>query len=305
MRGRWRVLGDDGGQRGQGVVALERRASLERGPQRDPERPQVGRRRGRLAVGALGGDVRRRPHHHPGGGQRRVAVEVGDAEVAEHGPPAAGAAAEHDVPGLDVAVQDPGRVRRGEPGQQVDTDRGDLVRGQHPPLGDDVVQRARRQRLHHDPGSAVLLHDVEDRHRAVGGDPGRGARLAHRPGAQGLALRGVDAGWGDDLLDGDGTLQHLVAAGPDDAHPAPAEHLGEPVPAADEAAVSGGNHARRRLGGRRGVRRHPVDVSRARSGPPPGPPCSGFRGRSAAPARPGGRGAGRATAWSPRPGPAR
>ena len=60
-------VGDDGRQRAERVVGLERRPALDGGVEGRAERPQVDRRAGRLAAGALGGHVGGGAEEHAGG----------------------------------------------------------------------------------------------------------------------------------------------------------------------------------------------------------------------------------------------
>jgi hypothetical protein len=230
---RWRVRREHGGERLQGALAGERRDALGRDPEGDAERPQVGRRGRAVAASPLGRDEGRRADQRAGGGGRRVAQQPGDPEVGEDGVAHLRRPAEHDVRRLDVAVQHAGGVRGVQRVEQPQAERGDLRGGQRPALRQLVGEGARRQPLHDHPGLAVLLHDVVDEHRRRRRQPCRRPRLVQGPLPRlgDLLLR--QAGRAQHLLDGDRPAQQLVLRGPDDAHPASAQHGLEPVPPGD------------------------------------------------------------------------
>ena len=184
-----RVLVRDRGQDGQrGVPVVERAVPFHRRVQGGAQRPQVGRRAGRLAADPFRRGEPGGAHHHPGLGEPGVALQGGDAEVGQHGP---AVRAEQHVARLDVTMQDAGRVRAAQRAEQPAAQIRGLLRGQRAVLGHDLLQRAALDQLHHDPRAAVgLLDHVEDGdHRGVV-QPGRGARLAQRALVQNPGLLG-------------------------------------------------------------------------------------------------------------------
>ncbi len=101
-----RIGGDDRGHRCGGVAAVVVGAlPLHGGVQSGAERPQIRGRRGRLTEDSFRCEKGRRSHHHPGLGERGIAIEGRDAEVSQHRPAVAG---EQHVGWLHVAVQHTG-----------------------------------------------------------------------------------------------------------------------------------------------------------------------------------------------------
>ena len=109
-----RVLEHDLEQRRVHLGARERRAPGEAVKEHAPERVDVGAGVDRAdPAGLLGCHVERRPHDHAGRGERILAVVLGDPEVDELGL-LDRSVDQHDVRGLDVAVDDAPAVRRPE-----------------------------------------------------------------------------------------------------------------------------------------------------------------------------------------------
>ena len=187
-----------------------------------------------LAAGLLGGEVLRGADDRRGLGHRvGVAHRPGDAEVHDLD---VAARRQHDVAGLDVAVDDPRTVAVV---QRREHARGDLQR----PLGEDlatlaqdVAQRPAGDELHDDVGlgdagpvGGGLLAGVVD-----GDDRGvverrRGLRLAAEPGLE----RRVAGEVGAQPLDRDDAAEPRVVALAHLGHAAAAEQLAELVAAAD------------------------------------------------------------------------
>jgi hypothetical protein len=101
--------------------------------------------------------------------------------------------------------------------------------------------------LHHQPGLAVLLHDVVHGRDVGVVEPGGGAGLAHRPFPEDAALLVAEIDREGDLLQGHLAFEHLVGRQPDRAHASAAQDVGERVATRDHAvAASGvGAHGRR------------------------------------------------------------
>ena len=203
----------------------------------DAERVDVGDRRRLLAAGLLGRQV--------GGGaddradlrEPRLLGGPGDPEVGEldgHLGRAAGRAADHhQVPRLDVAVDDPHPVGVLEAGAGLG---GDLDRGRR------LERAVALQEL--GPGAALdVLHDDEV---AAGVDAGvvdlddvrvdelgDGERLAAEAGDELLVVGEV---LGEDL-DGDGPLEHAIDGPVDGRHAAAAEAVAELVAVGDRGAA--------------------------------------------------------------------
>ena len=146
---------------------------------------------------------------------------------------------EQDVAGLDVAVHDPGPVRRAQRGEHAQADPGDLRRRLRAVLGDDLVQRPRWYVLHDDPRPRFLVDHVIDAYHVGMVQPVDRPRFAQSPGRRQVLLGGGEPGRRYDLLDRDIPAQHLVVPEPDPAHPAGAERPHQPVPLGDRRGWSG------------------------------------------------------------------
>ena len=105
----------DLGQQRRGGLGLEHRAAGQALEHHAAEREDVGARRDvARAAHQLGRHVAGRPDHRAGAGQlSRRAGQPGDAEV-EHLQPLDGAAGQEQIPGFDVAMDDPRAVRVGQ-----------------------------------------------------------------------------------------------------------------------------------------------------------------------------------------------
>ena len=122
----------------------------ERLPEQDADRPHVPGRAGDPAGEPLGRDVCERPGHVPHGGEGLGVLRLGQAEVEQpdRDPVPVG---EEDVRRLDVAVDDPARMRMREPLEN-------LRRRLH---GLRVAQLAGAQRVAERPPGRVLVRDVD------------------------------------------------------------------------------------------------------------------------------------------------
>jgi hypothetical protein len=224
-----------------GVVELARRPGLllDHLAQDQVGRSAVGRRAGqglverrsqavdvgpavevRFAAHLFGAHISRSPCQEALLGQAALdPLGAGQAEVGELGP--ARVVVDQDVAGLDVAMDQAGRMGRVE---RV----GDLghIRDDLPELGsrarpDPLSERRPRDRLHHQVRQAVGWVDHRmDGHGVVVAEPRRELGLADQPapvGRPGLL--------GPEDLEGDLPAQRLVPGPVDDPHPAPAELL--------------------------------------------------------------------------------
>lgn len=212
----------------------ERRPAVDRRIKRGAERPQVGGRAGVMTANALGREIVDRADDLAGPRDRRVSLDLGDPEVGEQDTAVPG---EEYVAGLDVAVQYAGRVRGPQRTQHPQPDSCRLPGLDAPRILDRVGERVALDQFHHDPRPAVVLQHVVhgDDGRVV--DPRGSARLGPGTGEQyGLiALGHVQRG--RQLLDRDGTVQHLVMRAPHPAHSAAPDGVDEPVTVREEQAL--------------------------------------------------------------------
>ncbi len=227
-------LGHHGGQRRDRGALVVGRGALDRRVQQAAERPQVGRRSGLVAAGALRRDVAGGADEHAGRGDGRVALDLGDAEVGEHDPAVVG---DQHVGRLHVAVQDALAVRGAQHVEHGEPDLGGAARLQQAVLPDDLGERLALDELHDDPGPVVLLDHVEHGHGAGVADPRDRLGLAQRPGDQPPLLLLVDVRREAELLDGDRTAEGLVLGPPHRPHAAAAEHVSQPVPPGEETCA--------------------------------------------------------------------
>jgi hypothetical protein len=144
------------------------------------------------------------------------------------------------VAGLHVAVDDPGVVGGVERGEQIQADRGHRGGRQRALRLEDLLQAARGDVLHHQPGLAALLHDVVDGRHARVVELGGGAGLAHRPLAEDVALLVAQFDGEGDLLHRDLPLEDTVGGQPDRAHAAAPQHVGQRVAARDDTVPTPG-----------------------------------------------------------------
>ena len=229
-----RVLGDalEHRQRARGA---ERRPAAAHHVQHAAEAEQVGPLVDRLAPGLLRRHVHRRAGDEPALRQAGVVGGAGQAEVGDLDP-LLDAALQQDVARLDVAVDQPQRVGRGQPPGDLPADPQHLRHLERPGPVELLLQRLAGDELHHQVGNRLLLDrvDVDD---VLVPDGGGGAGLAQEALA---GRRGGRQPRGHDL-DRDDALQHLVERPQDDAEAALAEDLQHlVVPQAAERAGPGG-----------------------------------------------------------------
>ena len=110
-----------------------------------------------------------------------------------------------------------------------------------PSHGQHLVERLRRDELHHDPGTAVFLGDVVDGDDAAVRQPRGGPRLAQRPLVGVAPLVRADQGRDDDLLDRDVTVKELVARTPHHAHGTTADGVLQVVSPGDDPSCHRGH----------------------------------------------------------------
>jgi hypothetical protein len=216
----------------------ERRAPRRREREHGGPGPPVARR-GRLRAGEhLGVEVAGRARDEAGLGQALVVDDLGDAEVDEH----RAGAREHDVAGLEVAVDDALGVDGTQRARQAVGQHDDLLGAERPVLADVLLEGRTVDELRDDEGLLVLHLGVDD-----AGDP----RVAHAVQEGDLAGQ-AGAGGG---VAGDVRVQELerdavavaVERLVDLAHATGADDAQEPVPA-DFPGRQGGAGRRSRQG---------------------------------------------------------
>jgi hypothetical protein len=199
-------------EEGDGAVGLERRAPAEQLVEHAPQGVHVGGGAGGLPEGALGREVEAGADDLPGGGERRPGVveEAGDAEVADL---EGAVGVQQEVGGLDVAVDDALRVRRGEPRGRLGGQIGHPAGGQRARRGQHPGEAVALDQLHHQVQPVVVLAEVEhaDQVRVVETPGGLG--LQAEPGGR----RGVGV-LGEQQLDGHRSGERLVVRPPDLSH---------------------------------------------------------------------------------------
>nr|WP_272828356.1 hypothetical protein [Sorangium sp. Soce836] len=235
---------------------LEEAPSLERHPrgeqliQHDAERPDVDARvdRPRRAE-LLRRHVQRRAEHDIRAGDEAVAGrprrrdDLGDAEIKHLEAHGAVAPARHEeVLGLEIAVDDPERVRLADRLARIEYVADRLADRERTTFAQERAQIHAFQVLHHDERSAGLeeIH-VEDADDVIAREPRGGARLAKktldRVGALGQPRVKE--------LDRDGLFEAKVPGGDDDAHAACAEDTLEPVFPPDDLPALEREHGKR------------------------------------------------------------
>lgn len=187
-----------------------------------------------MTAGPFRRDVRGGADEHAGGGDRRVPLDLGDAEVGEHDAPVLG---DQHVGRLHVAVQDALAVRRAQHVEDGEPDLGGPPRRQRAVLADRLGERLALDQLHDDPRAVVLVDHVVDGHRAVVADPCDRLGLTQGARDQPALLVLVDRGREPQFLDRDRAAERLVVGAPDRTHAASAEHLTEPVAPREETTV--------------------------------------------------------------------
>ena len=128
------------------LIGLERKPSGQHPEQDHAERVDVAGGERRLPGGLLGRDVRGRSEHRAGLGERARVAHVRDPEV---GDLRASLAVEEDVCRLEVAVDQPVRVRVSEPVGEVAGDPRRLLVGERAVVHELLLERPPGQELEH------------------------------------------------------------------------------------------------------------------------------------------------------------
>ena len=173
------------------------------------------------AVSLLRRHVRYRSESSPLFRQKGPAVEPRHAEISYL---RLAPGIEHDICRLDVAVDDILPVRFGEPCGNLHGDVDRLLEGQRA-IGDLFPEALAFYILHRDERLSVLLVDLEDRTDIRMIESGGRLRLADEA-FPGLLVTGELPG---KKLERYGAAQLRILRPVDDAHPAPAELLDDPV----------------------------------------------------------------------------
>ena len=255
---RWQLRVRVGGRRdrrahvrhrlGGGALSPERplpRQQLERD---DGEGVAVAGRGGALAARLLGSEIAGRTDD---GSRLGVGGEVGRARDAEVGDLDPVVVVEQEVARLDVAVDDPVRVRGVECGRGLAQPLERSADGLRSAALEPVGERAAGEVLHDDVGPPLVIADVEDGDRAGGvREPRDGERLAGEAPANRLVVR-VAVG---EHLDRDDPRQVGILGAIHLAHAAAGDALGVPVALWETALVhfdrvppSGQSKTRRRV----------------------------------------------------------
>ena len=181
------------------------------------------------ALHLLGRHVVGRPDQRAGHGVAvRRGVDFGDAEIGHFD---VAVAAQHDIGGLDVAVDDALGVSVIESRPSLAQDGEQPARFERLAGGHDVLEGRAVDILHRDISDAVLLgHVVNGDDVGMRQHPGR-AGLAEETLAQFLALlSAVDVAQADGF-DGDGAADGGIGGQVHDSHSAAADFLDDTVPA--------------------------------------------------------------------------
>ncbi len=215
-----------------GRLAAERRAAGRHRVEHAPQAEQVRAAVERLAPGLLRGHVRRRAGQgavlrHPRVVDGARQAEIGDLHPCQ-------LVLEHDVRRLDVAVDQPLRVGRGQARGDLHPDAQQLLQLERAELVDPLLERDPGDELHDQEGPAAPLADGMDRDDVRVADRRGRLRLAGEPptrGRVGRPLRGQH-------LDRHVSVQRRVLTLVDDPHPAPADAIHDLV-CAEAAEVVG------------------------------------------------------------------
>ncbi len=203
-----------------------------------------------LAAGLLGRHVLRRAGDDAGLGQTRVVGGAGEAEVDELD--ALDAVLQQDVRRLDVAVDQPDRVRRLEPPGRLHADPDDLLDGQRAGPVDPVLERLAGDVLHDEVRQPARGVDGVDGDDVVVTDRRGGLALAGEPAAG----RGARGQLGGEDLDRHEPIQRRVERLEDHTHPAAADDVDDLIRAdpAEMGGVVGGSEEVEGIVGLRRVR---------------------------------------------------
>ena len=188
----WRLLADSL-ERGHAGAGPERGLARAQGVEDAAQAEQVGPVIDRLAAGLLGRHVLGRPGHHARLGHRGVVHRAGQPEVGDLDP--LDAVLQQDVRGLDVAMDQPLGVGRGQGAGGLAADAEDLGQlGGLAPV-DQILDRLAGDVLHHQVGDALgrgvhgvdrddVLVDHGRRGLCLPREPPRGPRGRGHPGGR-------------------------------------------------------------------------------------------------------------------------
>ena len=163
---------------GEGILTVERHATGETLVGHDAQRINVAATVERLRLGLLGTHVVRRADRHSGPGQLAARRRLRDAEVGDHRVPVL---IEHDVVGLDVAMDDFLLVGVGERAAHFGEDLLDLGGRQYATRREDAGERLAPQKLHHEVNDSARFPDPVNRDDVRVFELRRRARLALEP----------------------------------------------------------------------------------------------------------------------------
>ena len=204
------------------------------------DRVHVGLHRGRAARSSLRGQVARGAQNDPR--HRHVVAHVrpdvealGDAEVADLRVPIL---LQQDVARLDVPVQHPTPVCRGQCSECLGHDERHAPGRQGPTEHDLVPQRATRQAFHHEVRGRIVFTEVQHGDNVGMDEPGGDQRFL----LEALSHARQSPGFGPQDLDRHRALEPLVEGVEDSGHAALPQQAADPVAAPDQ---------------RRGARLHP------------------------------------------------
>ncbi len=215
-----------------GVLAGERFFTGDHFIDEHPYRVQIGAGVVAGAEESLGRQVRRRADARADVGEARVAAQLGQPEVDEDGAPVRAGAAEHDVFGLDVAMEQTCVVGVLQAGQDVGRDLGGLRRRQRAAL-ELLAERGARQKLHREKHRTVLgLAVIGDADASAVAKARRVSHFAPKPAVQVLG-----GGRGQDL-DGDLAAGVPIARAVDPGHAPDSEDLSNLVTAREHGAFA-------------------------------------------------------------------
>ena len=142
-----------------------------------------------LALHLLGRHVVRRSHHRAGQGQpgaRHVAGDAREPEVENlEGP----FGRDHQIAGLDVAVDDPVLVRVTQPGTELEQQLQAAVDAERRPSTDHLGHGFPIEEFHRDKGLAVVLADVVNGDDVIVFEGGRRPRFAREAFAKVVVMR--------------------------------------------------------------------------------------------------------------------
>ena len=227
-----RLFAEHGGNRRRGTLARERTGAADHLVDHAAQAEDVRAGAERFRAKLLGRHVRRRPENDAGAGEPRLGRglgrrplgrtgQFGQAEVEDLGVAARG---QHDVAGLDVAVNHALCMRGGERISHLlrDANRlGDRERATCQPFGQGLALDV----LHGNEHRAVVLTDFVDSADVRVIESRCRLRLAQQSGVR----RGVGAGRGRQHLDGHAAIERGILAEVDLAHAARAQRPQDPV----------------------------------------------------------------------------